>query len=39
MSGGSKSADLRGGQCDERAGHWDAVYGRSAEDAVSWFES
>jgi SAM-dependent methyltransferase len=28
-----------GSQDGERAGHWDAVYGRSAEDAVSWFES
>src|SRR5687768_2678841 len=39
MSGGSKSADVCGGQRGERAGHWDAVYGRLAEDAVSWFES
>ena len=32
------TGNLGRGRCGERAGHWDAVYGRSAEDAVSWFE-
>jgi methyltransferase family protein len=36
---GVSAEDLSGRQDGERAGHWDAVYDRSAEDAVSWFES
>jgi len=39
MDSGVSAEDLSGRQDGERAGHWDAVYGRSAEDAVSWFES
>jgi Methyltransferase domain len=39
MDARSSSKDLRDGRGSERAGHWDGVYGRSAEDAVSWFES
>jgi Methyltransferase domain len=39
MNGGSSSEGLSGGPGGERAGHWNAVYGRSAEDAVSWYES
>jgi hypothetical protein len=39
MNGGSGSQGLGGDWGGERAAHWDAVYGRSAEDAVSWFES
>jgi hypothetical protein len=37
--GGVSAEDLSGRQDGGRAGHWDAVYGRSAEDAVSWFEA
>jgi hypothetical protein len=36
---GVSAEDLSGRRDGERAGHWDAVYGRSAEDAVSWFEA
>jgi hypothetical protein len=38
MNGGAGSPGLSGGQGGERARHWDAVYGSSAEDTVSWFE-
>ena len=36
--GGLRAEDPDGGGSGARAGHWDAVYGRSEEDAVSWFE-
>ena len=36
--GGASSADRNGVLGRRRAGHWDAVYGGSEEDAVSWFE-
>lgn len=37
-AGGLRSENPGGGGSGARAGHWDAVYGRSEEDAVSWFE-
>jgi Methyltransferase domain len=39
VTDGAESAeDLSSGHGGARADHWDAVYGGSAEDAVSWFE-